>query len=64
MPKSIIVEPEKVCARDIICFSDIPMNAYNRPFEEEVAESEIRILGAEHTDADGRCHPLLHAADQ
>src|SRR5688572_3385464 len=38
MPKSIIIEPERVCARDVICFSDIPMNAYDRTLEEELAE--------------------------
>src|SRR3974390_2268280 len=28
MPKSIIIEPEKVFAKDTIQFSDIPVNAY------------------------------------
>ena len=37
MPKSIIIEPEKVCARDVICFSDIPLNAYDRTFADELA---------------------------
>ena len=37
MPKSIIVEPEKVLAKDNIHFSDIPVNVYDKPVEEELA---------------------------
>ena len=37
MPKSIIIEPEKVFARSTIHFSDIPVNAYQRTMEEELA---------------------------
>ena len=37
MPKSIIVEPEKVLAKDSIHFSEIPVNAYDKPVEEELA---------------------------
>ncbi len=35
MPKSIIIEPEKVCSRDTLCFSDIPLNAYDKSVKEE-----------------------------
>src|SRR5215217_584170 len=38
MPKSIIIEPEKVCGRDILCLSDIPLNAYSKTVDEEAAE--------------------------
>jgi 2-oxoisovalerate dehydrogenase E1 component len=37
MPKSIIIEPEKVCGRDILCLSDIPLNAYATSEAEELA---------------------------
>jgi 2-oxoisovalerate dehydrogenase E1 component len=36
MPKSIIIEPEKVCGRDTLCFSDIPLNAYDKSVKEEL----------------------------
>src|SRR5437667_12369578 len=36
MPKSIIIEPEKVFARETIHFSDIPINAYQKTVEEEL----------------------------
>src|ERR1022692_4573668 len=35
MPKSIIIEPEKVLARATIEFSDIPLNAYQKSIEQE-----------------------------
>src|SRR6476619_238453 len=37
MPKSIIIEPEKVCGRDILCLSNIPLNKYDAPLSEELA---------------------------
>jgi 2-oxoisovalerate dehydrogenase E1 component len=37
MPKSIVIEPEKVFARETIRFSDIPVNAYRKTVEEELA---------------------------
>src|SRR4051812_39318807 len=36
MPKSIIIEPEKVCGRDILCLVDIPLNAYDKTLAEEL----------------------------
>ena len=41
MPKSILIEPEKVLASGTIHFSDIPVNAYQRTIEEELAERLI-----------------------
>jgi 2-oxoisovalerate dehydrogenase E1 component len=38
MPKSIIIEPEKVLARDVIHFSDIAVNAYQKTAAEELAD--------------------------
>jgi 2-oxoisovalerate dehydrogenase E1 component len=35
MPKSILLEPEKLLAKDRIHFKDIKINAYNRTIEEE-----------------------------
>ena len=37
MPKSIVIEPEQVFARDTIHLSDIPVNAYQKTMEEELA---------------------------
>jgi 2-oxoisovalerate dehydrogenase E1 component len=37
MPKSIIIEPERVFTRDAIHFADIPVNAYDRAIEDERA---------------------------
>ena len=37
MPKSIVIEPETVLASGAIRFSDIPVNAYQRTPEEELA---------------------------
>lgn len=37
MPKSILIEPEKVFASDAISFRDIPVNAYSKTIEEELA---------------------------
>ena len=36
MPKSIVIEPEKVFASETISFSDIPVNAYSKTIEEEL----------------------------
>jgi 2-oxoisovalerate dehydrogenase E1 component len=36
MPKSIVIEPERVFARESIRFSDIPLNAYQKTAAEEV----------------------------
>jgi 2-oxoisovalerate dehydrogenase E1 component len=38
MPKSIVIEPEKVFARQVIHFQDIELNAYRKTAEEELAE--------------------------
>ena len=37
MPKSIIIAPERVFSREVIRFSDIPVNAYATPLKEELA---------------------------
>src|ERR671915_2096668 len=37
MPKSIVIEPEKVFTRSAIRFTDIPVNAYQKTFAEERA---------------------------
>src|ERR1051325_5783900 len=37
MPKSIIIEPEKVFASETIRFRDIPVNAYHKTLKEELA---------------------------
>src|SRR5256885_11710173 len=37
MPKSIVIAPEKVFASETIRFSDIPVNAYHRSAEQELA---------------------------
>lgn len=37
MPKSIVIEPERVFSRDVIRFADIPVNAYERTLEQELA---------------------------
>jgi 2-oxoisovalerate dehydrogenase E1 component len=38
MPKSIVIEPEKVFASEAISFRDIPVNAYSKSIEEELAD--------------------------
>src|ERR1700752_5486855 len=38
MPKSIVIEPDQVFAREVIRFADIPLNAYDRTVEGELAE--------------------------
>src|SRR2546430_454832 len=38
MPKSIIIEPERVFSSDTIRFTDIPVNAYSKTVAEELAE--------------------------
>ena len=38
MPKSIMIEPETVLARSAIHLSDIPINAFQKTMEEELAE--------------------------
>ena len=37
MPKSILIEPEKVFASETIDFSSIPVNAYRKSIQEELA---------------------------
>ena len=37
MPKSIVIEPERIFTRALIAFSPIPVNAYDRPIEDEAA---------------------------
>jgi 2-oxoisovalerate dehydrogenase E1 component len=38
MPKSIIIEPDRVFARETIRFTDIPVNAYARRIDEELQD--------------------------
>ena len=38
MPKSIVIEPDRVFAREAIRFADIPLNAYARSAEQELAD--------------------------
>src|SRR5438128_4301329 len=38
MPKSIVIEPERVFASETIHFADIPVNAYSKTVAEELAE--------------------------
>src|SRR5215212_1389136 len=38
MPKSIVIEPERVFARETIKFADIPVNAYAKTVDEELAD--------------------------
>src|SRR5688500_15537929 len=38
MPKSIIIEPEKVFASETLRLSPIPVNAYQKTLDEELAE--------------------------
>ncbi len=44
MPKSIVIEPERVFARDTIRFSEIPLNAYDKTVEQELAEYSTEDL--------------------
>ncbi len=37
MPKSIIIEPERVFASETIQFAGIPVNAYHKSAQEELA---------------------------
>src|SRR5437762_8510783 len=37
MPKSIVIEPKRVFARETIRFSDIPVNAYQKAVQESLA---------------------------
>ncbi len=37
MPKSIVIEPDRVFTREVIRFTDIPLNAYDRSIEDEQA---------------------------
>jgi 2-oxoisovalerate dehydrogenase E1 component len=37
MPKSIVIEPDHVFARESIRFADIPLNAYSKTVDEELA---------------------------
>jgi 2-oxoisovalerate dehydrogenase E1 component len=38
MPKSIVIVPERVFAREAIRFSDIPLNAYSKTIDQELEE--------------------------
>src|SRR6266480_1734727 len=45
MPKSIIIAPDRVFSREVIRFADIPVNAYARTVQEELASySEDDLL--------------------
>src|SRR5262245_32859428 len=37
MPKSIVIEPDRVFSREVIRFTDIPVNAYDQSVEQELA---------------------------
>lgn len=44
MPKSLIIEPERVFARETIRLSDIPVNAYQETAEEDLASYAVDDL--------------------
>ena len=44
MPKSIIIAPERVFSREVIRFSDIPVNAYATSLKEELANYSTEDL--------------------
>jgi 2-oxoisovalerate dehydrogenase E1 component len=44
MPKSIVIEPDRVFAREVIRFSDIPLNAYDLTVEQELAQYDPAAL--------------------
>jgi len=44
MPKSIVIEPERVFTREVIRFNDIPLNAYDKTIEQEQANYSIDDL--------------------
>ncbi len=44
MPKSIVIRPETVFARDKIRFADIPVNVYQKTVEEELAEYSVEAF--------------------
>ena len=44
MPRSILIEPERVCAKDTLCLPDIPVNTYDKSIEEELATYSIEDL--------------------
>src|SRR4029453_6617035 len=45
MPKSIVIEPERIFTREVIAFSPIPVNAYNRSIDDEASPySEAELI--------------------
>src|SRR5580765_4512296 len=44
MPKSIVIAPERVFSREVIRFADIPVNAYAKTVEEELASYSLDDL--------------------
>src|SRR5262249_33308618 len=50
MPKSIVIEPEKVFASETLRFHDIPVNTYNRSAEQEFATYSTQDLLSIWTD--------------
>ena len=44
MPKSIVIAPERVFSREVIRFADIPVNAYAKTVEEELASHSVDEL--------------------
>ena len=48
MPKSIIIDLEAVFGRDIIHFSDIPINAYKKTVKEERLDRRVIQRGSGH----------------
>ena len=46
MPKSIVIAPERVFSREVIRFADIPVNAYAKSVQEELAGHSVdELLG-------------------
>src|SRR5688572_28904444 len=44
MPKSIVIQPERVFARETIRFSEIPLNAYNQTVAQELEQYSVEDL--------------------
>ena len=44
MPKSIVIEPGRVFAREIIRFAEIPLNAYDQTVEQELQQFSVEDL--------------------
>jgi 2-oxoisovalerate dehydrogenase E1 component len=44
MPKSIVIEPDRVFARETIRFAEIPLNAYDQTVEQELQQYSVEDL--------------------